>query len=73
MPIQFQLPSLYRGQDTFIGPDGLLGPVVDLFVGYMVLVASFHIGFSLVRVAFVWTILEMISVLDLSSVTIEPS
>ena len=36
MPPQF--PSLYRGQEIFIGPDGLLDSVGDLFVGYVILV-----------------------------------
>ena len=40
MPIPFQLPSLYHGQEIFIGPDDLLDYVVDLFVGYMVLVLN---------------------------------
>ena len=33
---------------------------------------SFHIGFSLVSIAVVWAILEMISSLDPSTVTTEP-
>ena len=40
VPIPFQLPSFYCGQEIFIGPNGSLESVVDLFVDYMVLVTD---------------------------------
>ena len=45
---------------------------ISLNLDRRVVFLSFHIGFSLVSVAVVWAILEMISGLDHLSVTIKP-
>ena len=63
--VRVHVSHAYRNIDT-------TSDRISLILDRRVMFLSFHIGFSLVSIAVVWAILEMISSLDPSSVTTKP-